>query len=495
MKGILFIIVFVFFSGIGLKAAHIIGGDFSVSWVEGNTFAADLKLFRDCFGGGAAFDATITITIYDSNTDTIFGFFDMSNPQITGINLGDECYTPTSLCVEQGEYTANIDLPDNPGGYYLSWERCCRNSIITNLAFPGDEGMVFTCSIADPALHNSSPVFDVYPSTGYFCIGVENTLNFNVTDVDGDSLVYFFDNPLSGDATSSSSPVSGVAGPRPYTPCTWAAGYSLDNILNTTIPMTIDEGSGTITVIPEELGVYVFAVYVAELRNGAVIGAVRREIQFQTVVCTVDYPALFTSPTDTLFEIIAENLFEIPVIVEDQNTGDPLIVVAESELFTPNAGFPAVFEGGTGIGSVSTEFSWQTSCVNISNVYHEVNLKAFSDGCSGSDTTYFTFYVKVNPDVEGWIERAPNVITPNNDGINEYFSINVSINPCFDTFKVFIYDRWGKNVFTSEDPFFQWHGEDQDTGKELQDGTYFYIIDASFEDVPYRKTSSLSILR
>ncbi len=495
MKGILFTLVFLTFSSLTLKAAHIVGGDFNVSWVEGNTFETQLKLFRDCFGGGADFDASITVTIFDSNTDTIFGSFDMSNPQITGITLGDECYTPTSLCVEQGVYITTIDLPNNPGGYYLSWERCCRNNIISNLADPGEEGMVFTCSIADPALHNSSPVFDAYPSTGYFCIGIENTLNFNVTDADGDSLVYFFDNPLSGDATNSSSPTSAVAGPRPYTSCVWGAGYGLDNILNTTIPMTIDQVSGTITVTPEQLGVYVFAVYVAELRNGAVIGAVRREIQFQTVVCTVDLPATFVSPTDTLFEIIAENFLEIPIIVEDPNATDPLFVVAESELFTPHAGYPAVFEGGVGTGTANSMFSWQTSCVNISDSYHKVSLKAFSDGCSGSDTTFFTFYVKVNPDLDGWIEGAPNVITPNNDGVNEYFGLNVSINPCYDTFRVLIYDRWGLLVFESEDPFFKWHGTDQNSGKDVPDGTYFYILDASFKEVPYRKTSSLTVFR
>ena len=149
MKQGLLVITFLFFTSTFVNAAHIIGGDFNVSWVSGNSFDVELKLFRDCFGGGAAFDATITITIFDSNTDEIVGSFDMSNPVITNIPLGDECYTPTSLCVEEGIYSATVNFDDNPGGYYLSWERCCRNNIVTNLQNPGEEGMVFVCTIAD----------------------------------------------------------------------------------------------------------------------------------------------------------------------------------------------------------------------------------------------------------------------------------------------------------------------------------------------------------
>ncbi len=502
MKQGLLVIAFLFISSIYSNAAHIIGGDFSVSWVSGNTFDVELKLFRDCFGGGALFDGSITITIFDSNTDMVTSSFEMTDLQITNIPLGDECYTPTSLCVEQGVYSKTIELQNNPGGYYLVWERCCRNGIISNLAVPGDEGMVFVCTIANPALQNSTPVFDAYPSTGYFCIGIENVLNFNVTDIDGDSLVYFFDYPLSGDSTgnpfTSSLPASleEFAGPKPYTPCAWATGYSLDNILNTTIPMTIDQLTGDITAIPELSGVYVMAIYVAEFRDGVQIGSVRREIQFQSVVCTVDYPPVFTSPPDSsYYEIIAENLFELEIVVQDQNASDPVVIEATSELFDPHAGNPSVFESEGGNGTVIANFSWLTECVNLSGQTHEVILSSFSDGCSGFDTTFHHFFVKVIPDVDGHIENAANVFTPNNDNRNDYFSIDVEVNPCYDTFNVMIYDRWGKKVFESSDPLFKWDGTNMFSGSVPPEGTYFYIIDASFKDIPYRKTSSISLFR
>lgn len=476
-----------------VKGAHIIGGDFSVEWLSSNEFKPELKLFRDCAGGGAEFDETITITLYDSNTDTIFGFFEMTNPDIQNIQLGDACYTPTGLvCVQQGVYDTILSIPYNPGGYYMAWERCCRNGVITNIEDPESQGMVFVCTIPSPALHNSSPVFGDYPSTGYFCIGVENTLNFNVYDPDGDSLVYFFDNPLAGD-NPEINPV--VAGPKPYTPCVWADGYSLDNILGTTIPMTIDHQTGTITATPEEMGVYVFAIYIAEFRDGVEIGSVRREIQFQALVCEFDSPPIFTSPVDTLYDIVAENLFTLEIVVDDENASDPVFVEAYSELFDPAVGDPAYFEGGSGNGTILSYFTWQTHCVNISDEYQKVRLGAFSEGCDGSDTTYYNFYIKVIPDVDGHIEKAPNVFTPNGDFKNEFFSIDVDLNPCFDTFSVVVYDRWGKKVFESTDPEFKWDGINMFNDKKVSEGNYFYIIYATFRNVPYRKTSYISLLR
>ena len=367
MARIILLFSIIFLSSPIVQAAHIIGGDFSVEWISSNEFKPELKLFRDCQGGGADFDYTITITLYDSNSDTIFGFFEMSNPDIIDITLGDDCYTPTGLvCVEQGTYDTILSIPYNPGGYYMSWERCCRNGVITNIEDPDSQGMVFVCTIPSPALHNSSPVFGDYPSTGYFCIGIENELNFNVTDADGDSLVYFFDNPLAGD-NPEINPT--VAGPKPYSPCLWASGYSLDNILGTTIPMTIDQQTGTIIVTPEEIGVYVFAIYIAEFRDGVEIGSVRREIQFQSLLCNFDYPPAFTAPTDTLYEVIAENFFSLEIVVDDSNATDPLFIEAQSDLFESGVGYPAEFEQGTGNGSIVSYFNWQTTCVNISDEY------------------------------------------------------------------------------------------------------------------------------
>jgi gliding motility-associated-like protein len=65
--------------------------------------------------------------------------------------------------------------------------------------------------------------------------------------------------------------------------------------------------------------------------------------------------------------------------------------------------------------------------------------------------------------------NAPNIITPNNDGINdalyfkglEYFSNN----------RIYIYNRWGQLIYDASPYNNNWKGENQ------PDGTYFYILE------------------
>jgi gliding motility-associated-like protein len=63
----------------------------------------------------------------------------------------------------------------------------------------------------------------------------------------------------------------------------------------------------------------------------------------------------------------------------------------------------------------------------------------------------------------------PNIFTPNNDGINDFFEIdNLPENT-----EVIILNRWGNVVFSSENYQNNWDGKD-DSGRTLVDGVYTY---------------------
>lgn len=67
--------------------------------------------------------------------------------------------------------------------------------------------------------------------------------------------------------------------------------------------------------------------------------------------------------------------------------------------------------------------------------------------------------------------NIPNVISPNNDGTNDLFSIeNLPENT-----EVLILNRWGNIVFSSKNYQNNWNGKDT-SGKELVDGVYTYKI-------------------
>ena len=79
----------------------------------------------------------------------------------------------------------------------------------------------------------------------------------------------------------------------------------------------------------------------------------------------------------------------------------------------------------------------------------------------------------------------PNVFSPNGDNKNDAFSLQATINQCFDEFfQINIYNRWGKLVYNSNDVLFEWNGTINNDGGELSEGVYYYTIQLSAIDIP-----------
>jgi gliding motility-associated-like protein len=95
--------------------------------------------------------------------------------------------------------------------------------------------------------------------------------------------------------------------------------------------------------------------------------------------------------------------------------------------------------------------------------FYTVTLYVTSDhGCL--DTLFHT--VEIIDD----ILQFPNVFTPNNDGVNDYFYIkNIEKYP---ENRLLIYNRWGIKVFE------QYHYRNTWDGYGLSDGVYYYVFDS-----------------
>ena len=68
----------------------------------------------------------------------------------------------------------------------------------------------------------------------------------------------------------------------------------------------------------------------------------------------------------------------------------------------------------------------------------------------------------------------PNVFTPNNDNFNDLLVPFKKSYATVERIELLIFNRWGQEVFYTEDPEVKWDGKDNRTGKLLPDGTYFY---------------------
>ena len=65
---------------------------------------------------------------------------------------------------------------------------------------------------------------------------------------------------------------------------------------------------------------------------------------------------------------------------------------------------------------------------------------------------------------EGWVIYAPNAFTPDMDGVNDAWRIAVA--GMIERFDLRVFDRWGQEVFATQDPEEHWVGE-------VQGGAYF----------------------
>lgn len=419
MKKVLILITFIFIT-FNLWATHIVGGDISVQWISQNDYKIQVRVYRDCGSGNAAMPTSVTVGLYEIGTNNQVNTFVINNPTINAnLAFGDACYTPTSICVDEGIFLSSvITIPNFGAGYYLSTQLYARNGIIDNLSTPGSTGMTFYAEIPDPLDgENSSPDFGAYPSDAYLCVTDSKDFNFNVTDVDGDSLVYSLVDPMASIGTSSGTNAGSGAYPY-YTPVNWNTGYSLANICGGTPAMFINNITGVITAAPNALGVYVFAVRVEEYRNGVKIGEVRRDVQFASLNCTLDTPPtiqledtvdvyvastvcidiMSSDPdgTDTIYSQVFSSDFDV------QGTYVAPDVLNNNLYYTDYNGNDTLWIGhldsvnnaNEGVGQIPLRFCWEASCADVDSIYH-LNILSYSLGCSGSDTAQKDVAVRV----------------------------------------------------------------------------------------------------
>jgi len=69
----------------------------------------------------------------------------------------------------------------------------------------------------------------------------------------------------------------------------------------------------------------------------------------------------------------------------------------------------------------------------------------------------------------------PNVITANDDGINDILDLHAYFQTC-DKYKIYIFNRWGNLIYEQTETSSQFMGDTQ-KGKELEEGVYFYKME------------------
>lgn len=387
-------------------ATHIVGGAFSLQRISGNQYELTLKVLRDCKNGQAAFDNPATIGIYDKTTHTLMDDYQLNLTSKTVLNFaGSNCDNPLpGECTEIGIYKKTITISptryNNNAGYYFSYQRCCRNGIITNIVKPGDAGIAIYMEIPSPKqFTNSTPDFSANPNT-FLCVGNETRYNFNFTDKDGDQLRYSLVTPLNGNLDKN-NPQSDFPSEGPYPNITWGTGYGDNTQIDGNPSLSIDPNTGELLVSPLNVGIFVAAVRVEEFRNGIKIGEVRLEIQFNVTTCPQPLPTLVFK--DENGKIIANNfLINIPeklcFYIETNDPKDSLNMVISPLAADTTLTFKPEYERiSVGLKKVSTKVCWQTDCSNSYLTPQQFKVEVKDNGCPFPNRITGKFTIKTNP--------------------------------------------------------------------------------------------------
>ncbi len=481
-----------------LQASHIVGGNISVEQTGRNQFFIDVSIFRDCRPATATLVDPLEVRVFN-RADTS-DYYVLFLPQVDTIKpkLGDKCFEPPNLCVEEYHLQGTVNLPDNPNGYIVVAHICCRNSIVQNILSPSNTGMTITTEIPDPALPlgNDSPQLGPFPQNGFFCVNNLRSLDLSATDIDGDSLYYELVNPYTSSGTQT-DPIPAIP-PPPYSPVNWASGFGRFNPIPASPPVSLDPQTGELRVRPTQLGLYVFAYKVSEYRNGEFIGSTRRDLQVEVLNCIINQLPAFTEPQDSVITSVVGEEICITVGAKDPNPADTLILTSNyQELIASAAGVQNIeLAFRTDTGTASAKVCYIPSCAEtFSQQRVKINLNLVSIGCSEIDTVRGNFIIDIEPLPDQLDELVPNVFTPNGDNINDRFRLKEErVYPCTEELEIRIYNRWGTEVYhNSLNDTQGWDG--RYNGEPVAQGVYFFTISTNYNDSRFQYKGFLTLSR
>ena len=105
----------------------------------------------------------------------------------------------------------------------------------------------------------------------------------------------------------------------------------------------------------------------------------------------------------------------------------------------------------------------------------------------------------VGPDCTGedGLIFAPNTFTPNNDGVNDGWRVEVANPDCWRSWYVAIFNRWGGLIWESYTPGETWPGSVFDGNHYVADGVYVYLVQGEGWDpaITFKKTGHITIFR
>jgi gliding motility-associated-like protein len=374
-------LMFIGFFSFDARSTHILGGEVYYDSLGNGFYKVTFEIYRDC-NSATAYDNPLVYTVFYGD-GTYFNEFvvDLNSSSILPIVYDDPCVTPpNNICVEKGIYIDTIQLPFNPSGYHISYQRCCWANNVDNIVDPGNNGITLTTFVPGSDLtgvYNQGARFVNYPP---LVLCAQNTLNFNhiAFDPDGDSLTYELADPLEGGSIGNIIP--NPESPPPYNGVLWNPGFSTFVPFGAGSNITINPQTGMMSFTPNNIGNFVAGVKVNEYRNGILINSKIRTFSFRVVVCQVDIP-------------ISVNITGPPQLIED--CGYAGFIISRTDT-TENL-VVQIGLGGTATNGVDYPFIPDSLVIPVGVSADTISIEALMDALVEDTETVFFSVIVPNP--------------------------------------------------------------------------------------------------
>ncbi len=292
---------------------------------------------------------------------------------------------------------------------------------------------------------NTSPEFIKNPADIY-CIGKFYSIDWDIDDPDGDSIVY------------SIVPTLYANPSYPFPTVPFNTGYGINlNVMDGSPDINISS-NGVLSFMPTITGNYLITVKVDEYRkiNGlpTKISEIRRDLIFKTIVCDIRPPSVSNNLNNQKGIVIDTLMINEDYIINftaNDSPNDSLTTTLlprinpGENLLDPNVfgalwGKPGQLVGGQfaqnlviqGVGSLVSQFKWKPKCSHVRNEPYSFTIVTRDDNCPEPyyDSTKVFLYVKKKPNnapmfvLPSIIKQNENVVLRYNLAKNEVFSLS-----------------------------------------------------------------------
>ena len=247
--------------------------------------------------------------------------------------------------ISRNVYAGAIHIYPGQGTYTVTVEDPNRNYGVLNI--PNSVNVPFfihTQLVINPFLGPNNSVELLSPPIDIGCVNNLYLHNPGAYDADGDSISYKLVD------------CRGAYGlPIP--------GYILPNLVDQTVEssFSIDSVSGTIVWDKPVLqGEYNIAFIVEEWRSGAKIGYVARDMQITIIACD-NNPPVINQVNDTC--VVAGTTLSFEVSASDPDNDELRLYAVGGPLIVEDS--PATFPSASGVGNVSSVFTWSAVCSHV----------------------------------------------------------------------------------------------------------------------------------